>query len=209
VRSIAIFGLSGNPSHNGHVAGILAVSSSGIVDETIVVPCGGRPEPGKRGLVAANHRVAMTRIACNSLRRRPDAYGGVTVDASDAYNAEFTRTADLIEQMRRKYDAQDAHVVIGTDLLEARDEFHGLCEIEASWKDGMELFASASFLVLRREGGRGEDCVRLPVNALLIDDPIPEVSSTDIRELISRGQPVGHLVPPAVAEYIRDNGLYR
>lgn len=207
MRSIAVFGLSANPPHNGHVAGMRALM--GIVEETVVVPCGGRPEASKRGLVEARHRVTMTQIAVGSMRISPHEYAGVTVDASDAHNIAFTRTADLVEQLRAKHKVRDAYVVVGTDLLEARDEFDGLCEIEARWKDGRELFANASFIVLRREGARRDDRVRLPANSLLIDGPIPAISSTDIRDRVALGQPIDHLVPPAVADYIRDNGLYR
>ena len=37
----------------------------------------------------------------------------------------------------------------------------------------------------------------------------PNVSSTEVRERVARGEPVDDLVPPAVAPAIRELGLYR
>jgi nicotinic acid mononucleotide adenylyltransferase len=39
-------------------------------------------------------------------------------------------------------------------------------------------------------------------------EPVP-ISSSDIRRLVAEGEPIGELVPPAVAEEIERLGLYR
>ncbi len=39
--------------------------------------------------------------------------------------------------------------------------------------------------------------------------PPVEVSATEIRERVRRGQPIRGMVPAAVADYIRQHGLYR
>jgi nicotinate-nucleotide adenylyltransferase len=39
--------------------------------------------------------------------------------------------------------------------------------------------------------------------------PLVPVSATEVRERVRRGEPIGDLVPPAVADYIRERGLYR
>ena len=35
-----------------------------------------------------------------------------------------------------------------------------------------------------------------------------DISSTELREKISKGEPVEHLIPAKVEEYIKENGLY-
>ena len=42
----------------------------------------------------------------------------------------------------------------------------------------------------------------------ILTEPI-ELSSTDIRRAVSEGKDISGLVPPAVAEFIRANGLYK
>jgi nicotinate-nucleotide adenylyltransferase len=36
-----------------------------------------------------------------------------------------------------------------------------------------------------------------------------DLAATAIRERVARGQPIDHLVPPAVARYIDQHALYR
>jgi nicotinate-nucleotide adenylyltransferase len=37
----------------------------------------------------------------------------------------------------------------------------------------------------------------------------PPISSSEVRDRVARGEPIDDLVPPAVADAIRDLGLYR
>ena len=37
----------------------------------------------------------------------------------------------------------------------------------------------------------------------------PDISATQIRQMIAEGKPVDDLVPPEVNRYIREHGLYR
>ena len=43
----------------------------------------------------------------------------------------------------------------------------------------------------------------------LVDLPLLDVSSTDIRDRVRRGEPIDGLVPPSVADIVRRRGLYR
>ena len=39
--------------------------------------------------------------------------------------------------------------------------------------------------------------------------PEIEVSSTDVRERVEKGRSISHMVPTAIAGYIKKNGLYK
>jgi nicotinate-nucleotide adenylyltransferase len=42
-----------------------------------------------------------------------------------------------------------------------------------------------------------------------VEMPRLEISSTWVREQVARGRPIRHVVPDAIAGYIRERGLYR
>ena len=48
----------------------------------------------------------------------------------------------------------------------------------------------------------------LPKNFEVADADFPEVSSTEVRDLLEAGEPFEHLMMPKAAEYLKKNGLY-
>jgi nicotinate-nucleotide adenylyltransferase len=96
------------------------------------------------------------------------------------------------------------------------------------WRDWRRLFELAHLAVLRRPDARGAYREELRAQMLWrrVDDArelraVPagrvlslaitqlDISATAIRERVSRGRSPAFLLPDAVAEYIRDHGLYR
>jgi nicotinate-nucleotide adenylyltransferase len=66
-----------------------------------------------------------------------------------------------------------------------------------------------SFIVVPRPGVRIEECdERVRESVRILDSPLLEISSTDIRERIRDGRPFRYLVPPAVCTYIEEKNLY-
>jgi nicotinate-nucleotide adenylyltransferase len=44
---------------------------------------------------------------------------------------------------------------------------------------------------------------------ILLDKPRMNISATEIRDRVAQGLSIGRLVPEEVAQYIKENGLYR
>jgi nicotinate-nucleotide adenylyltransferase len=110
---------------------------------------------------------------------------------------------------RPAYPEASLAFIIGGDSLR---ELH-------TWKDIYALLELAELVTVARPGFRTDD---LNESTLRLRDPWPrrlaaqvasghlvEISSTDIRQRVARGQSMRYLVPGPVEQYIADHALYR
>jgi NAD+ kinase len=192
-KRIAIFGGSFNPPGNHHAA--IAARLAQEFDEVRVIPCGPRPDKPTTDSVPAVYRAALADIVFGGLAK-------VTVDLSDFEQETFTRNFEL--QTRFAAMGEVWHVV-GADLLVGGAQGESL--IQRTWKHGEELWQQANFAVLKRPGYTLNDG-DLPPHVQIIE-LLVEGSSTMIRDSLSRGKPVGNLVPPRAQAYMARYGLYR
>ena len=78
-----------------------------------------------------------------------------------------------------------------------------------TWHRAEELRTSASFIVVTRPGTRPPQLDEEGYDLNLLEIPPVDVSSSAIRERVSKGLALTGLVPNAVADYIMAQGLYR
>jgi nicotinate-nucleotide adenylyltransferase len=83
----------------------------------------------------------------------------------------------------------DAYFIVGADQAA---EFR-------TWKEPDEILRWVELAVGTREGYE---------DAVTFDFESPDISGTDVRARIERGEPIDDLVPPAVARVIEELGLY-
>ena len=193
---IGVFGGTFDPVHDGHVGPVeRAVRLFGL-ERVIWIPARISPHKGEPP-TDARHRVAMLAlalaghagwsIAFDELDRDPPSY---TVDTLRALSARFLR--------------DELWLLMGTDALT------GL----ARWRDPEEIVALARIAAFHREPFVGEK-LRIPRIAGLenrlevFDGGSFKISSTDLREGLSRGESPAGRVPEPVAEYITKHRLYR
>ena len=127
----------------------------------------------------AEHRLAMARLAFAPL--------GAVVELE-----RHRFTVDALEAAR--YD--EPIFLIGADQLADLP----------TWKEPARVLELARLGVAARPGyepATGSD--RIETFELEPHD----VSSTEIRRRVARGEPIEALVPPEVAAYVREHGLYR
>jgi nicotinate-nucleotide adenylyltransferase len=78
-----------------------------------------------------------------------------------------------------------------------------------TWKDPDEVLRWVRLAVGTRSGFPPPDLARYGDRVLAFELDSPQVSSSDVRARIARGEPVGDLVPPAVGATIEELGVYR
>lgn len=113
-------------------------------------------------------------------------------------------TIDTLQELIKLYPGTQFYVIIGVDAI---------LEI-LSWKDAEKVASMVNFIVAKRPGYSLEKLndkisglnIKLDVNILTV--PALEISSTEIRERVLKGETIKYLLPENVHSYIYKRGFY-
>jgi nicotinate-nucleotide adenylyltransferase len=185
---IAIFGGTFDPVHSAHLAVASEAASAFELERVLFVPAS-RP-PHKSGATVAGYedRYRMVELACQAEPR----FEASRLEAGQ----ERSYSIDTIERVRAALGPGDElFFLIGADAF---------AEV-ATWRRWQEVVRAVRFIVAARPGhsyavAPGAQVERLDTVALA-------VSSSAIRVRLAAGENPPEL-PPAVAAYIRERGLY-
>jgi nicotinate-nucleotide adenylyltransferase len=113
---------------------------------------------------------------------------------------------DTIRILAEQNPAADLIYLMGSDSLNDLP----------TWHRPADLLAALRYLGVMRRPGETPDLPALEgvlpgltAKVRFVDAPAVDISATDIRARVRSGQRFEHLVPPAVARYIREHQLYR
>jgi nicotinate-nucleotide adenylyltransferase len=111
---------------------------------------------------------------------------------------------DTIRSLRQEWKEADLWYLIGIDAM---------LEVQ-TWHRWEELFTLCRFAVAPRPGyspKKLEGLIGGEKMALvdLLEAPLFDTSSTEIRRAVRRGESFSYLVPRSVEQYIHKHGLYR
>ncbi|MBI4502699.1 MAG: nicotinate (nicotinamide) nucleotide adenylyltransferase [Gemmatimonadetes bacterium] len=186
---IGIFGGSFDPVHLGHLAVARRAAARLRLDEVRFVPARVQPLKSAGPRAPAEDRIAMLRAAVGGIR-------GFVVDGREIARSGPSYTVDTLRELRKERPGDELFLLLGADA--ARDL--------AEWRESAELAKLATVVVVPRPGA--ED-VPAPPGAQKLDMRPIDISATAIRDAVAHGEPMDHLVPEAVADYIAAHGLYR
>ncbi len=199
---LCIFGGTFNPIHLAHVKVAEAAFRQLTLDRLLLIPSFIPPHKQTDRLIAARHRLRMAALAIADR-------DGWAVSDIEIERGGRSYSIDTVRTVIAEHALQDPpYFLIGADMLQDL----------ATWKDVAQLVTLCQFVVVARPGRPLDPSPALPaaigreeahaVCQRKVDVPPMDVSSTDIRRRAADGLPYEHLVPPAVAEYIRQNRLY-
>jgi nicotinate-nucleotide adenylyltransferase len=106
---------------------------------------------------------------------------------------------DTLEGLRPLLGVDKPALLVGEDQLYSFPQWHRYQDI----LDQVELWFDP------RAGRHRSGSPEVPARALFDINPFDSLSSTLIRDRLRQGLPVESLVPPSVAAYIGEHGLYR
>jgi nicotinate-nucleotide adenylyltransferase len=189
---IGLFGGSFDPVHNAHRALAATALTDLQLDRVVWIPAG-QPWQKARTLSAAVHREAMVRLAIADEPR-------FVLDRREIERCGPTFTVDTVREIQA--EQPDARLV----LLIGQDQYIGL----PTWAGWQDLLQRVVLAVARRPGVQQAvppEVQRQPHQVVPL--PMMDISATDIRQRVARGQGIAHLVPAEVARYIDQQRLYR
>jgi nicotinate-nucleotide adenylyltransferase len=174
-----------DPVHNAHLAMAQAALDELRLEKLLFIPTGA-PHYRESAVASGEHRVAMLRLAIAD----NDSF---EIDPRELAPGASGYTFDTLRELRLELGARTP-----LWLLMGADQFAKL----GTWYRPDDVQKLATIAVFARPG------FQLSGKAHLIPLPPMPISSSDIRARAGRGEDISALVPPAVANYVADHGLY-
>ena len=213
---LGIYGGSFDPVHNAHLAVARACQQQARLDEIWFTPTALQPLKQHGPQASDAERIEMLRLAVEAEQSepgRPDSAELAEVRPRPTFRVctmEIDRgglsyTVDTLRQLRQEIPDDDLFFLMGADALQD----------VPNWREPDIMFSLATPLVVRRAGQPEPDLSALAklcaaeLQPEFIELPAMEISSSDIRRRIAAGEPIDHLVPRSVSQYIDAHALYR
>ena len=202
---IGVYGWTFNPPHLGHVTAARAVFELLKLDLLLLVPDGQPPHKMlPPGSPSPEQRLEMTRLAGEQLGL------GEKVRTLDLELKREGRsyTAETLRQLHQQYPEDELWLLMGTDMF---------LTLQA-WREPGEILSLAGIAAFGRTEEDTEELFSVQRDYLYRTYPqariftltipgVVDVSSTELRTMLARGEG-GNLLPPAVYGYILREGLY-
>lgn len=193
---IGIFGGTFDPPHAGHLAVACAALRQGEADEVWLMVSPQNPLKQGRRMSAEADRLAMARLAVDSLP--DDLRSRIKVSDYETHLPRPSYTVATLRSLRKDYPGCRFRLIVGGDNLESFGR----------WREPEEILRDYGLIVYPRPGEEATSASNLPAGCVILRDvPLKGESSTSIRRAIACGEePQG--LPPGVADYIKQKGLY-
>ena len=196
MKKIGLYFGSFNPIHNGHLGIADYFAKSGELNEVWLVVSPHNPLKENNTLAADHHRLEMARLAV-------EGYRNIQICDIEFDLPRPSYTIDTMQALKSFWPEYQFTIIMGEDSLQS---LH-------LWKNYRELIETYSIRVFPRD--------KNPINRhfsvlednhkdiRLVDAPLIEISSTQIREKIKFGQNIDYLTANVVVTYISTHHLYR
>ena len=190
---VALFGGSFNPPHVGHLLAATYVRAVAELDAVWLLPV--HRHPFGKPLAPFEARVAMCEALCAGI-------DGLSVSRAEAEREGPGYTLLTVRHLQERHPGWRFRLVLGTDIVAELPRWHG-------WE---QVVQEAPPLLLGRAGHplTGEQRRAAESIGLELCDAValPEVSSTEVRRRIARGESAEGLVPRSVLRLCLEDKVY-
>lgn len=186
---IGILGGTFNPIHIGHLILAEEAREKLQLDKVIFVPAYLPPHKDNSDIASAQHRYEMVDLAIKTNKH-------FSVSEIEIKRDGRSYTIDTVNEFKELYPSDELYFIIGSDLLNYLD----------GWKDLDQVRKLVKFIVATRPGYPLE---KIPAKICTLAIRAVDVSAFEVRRCIKQGRSFRYLVPEAVYDYIKKQGLYR
>lgn len=147
---------------------------------------------GERAVSPAAARVAMTKALVEGCE-------GLHVDDREVRRGGPTYTADTLDEMVTEHPDAELFLVVGEDTAAA---------ISSTWHRAEDVLSMATMVVVTRSGAPLHSEAS-PSGSMYVEMNPVDVSSSQIRDAVRRGEPIDAWTTESVARIIGELGLYQ
>lgn len=190
--NIGLFGGSFNPIHNGHVRLAKSLLQEAALDEVWFLVSPQNPFKQDQQLLDDDKRLQLVRLA---LKEEPQ----LIASDFEFHLPKPSYTWNTLQALEQEYPERKFTLLIGGDNWEAFDK----------WYRYEDILKRYPIIVYPREGSKVSG-VKFQVSDIqIVETPLINISSTQIRQRLQEGKSVRGLVNTEVAMVIEQEHLYR
>jgi nicotinate-nucleotide adenylyltransferase len=202
-RKIALFGGTFDPIHLGHITVAGDAAKHIGAEKIIFIPAKRSPLKGFLPRASDNHRLQMISLAIAEQK-------SFEVSDCELKKPAPSYTLETVREFQAEYGSDTLiHWLMGADSIEDL----------TYWLGVVELIDTCNLITMYRAGCEPPDFAKFEalwgpkriekLQQNIVQTPLIDISSTEIRNRLAAGRDVTDMLHPAVADYIRKHGLYQ
>ncbi len=201
-RKIALFGGTFDPVHLGHTTVAEEAARRIGAEKIIFIPAKRSPLKGFLPKANDKHRLKMITLAIAEKKT-------FEVNGCELKKPAPSYTLETVRQFQAEYGSGTLiHWLVGADSIDDLTYWYQIVElIDACIVTTMYRAGCGPPDFSKYESQWGPQRIEKLVQNI-IQTPLIDISSTEIRERLAAGRDVTDMLNPSVAEYIRKHGLY-
>ena len=191
-EKIGLFFGTFDPIHNGHLRIAKYITEEKLADKVWLVVTPENPIKVGSKISSFNHRFNMAKIATEN-------YDNIIPSDLEVNLKKPNYTIDTLEYISNKLKDIEFSLIIGEDNYKIFD----------TWKDYKKIINKHKIFIYPRKGTLNENLHIINENTMYIGGPRIDLSSTNIRKIVSNNSDPKDLISNKVMEYINSNKLYQ
>jgi nicotinate-nucleotide adenylyltransferase len=196
---IGVIGGTFDPIHIGHLIVAEEARLRLGLSQVVFVPAGQPWLKQDKDISPGEHRLEMIRLAI-----APNTFFRASTVELERHGPSYT--VDTLAALKRELGPEaNLYFILGIDALA------GL----PTWREPQEIVELCHLVAAKRPEASDLDLQSLERSVpgmssrvIILDNPLIDISSSEIRQRVAEGKSIHEMVPEAVERYIREKRLY-